>query len=155
MKNHRRKTQVSKRIKDWNWTNNRFIFRSPSGCFLGAGTTIYASRFAARTKDINYVIPDNLWYLNKDVLTGGFYHRTTNEFVGTIAEQTLNSYLFDLVISTNVVFWNQVTTSKFWWKKYQKLLWSVVRKTIISLLTILSLERRFLCFCRTKDLTRI
>ncbi|WP_241969345.1 DeoR/GlpR family DNA-binding transcription regulator [Lacticaseibacillus rhamnosus] len=89
--------------------------------FLGAGTTIYASAdFLPKTKDINYVTNSDLifrYLVSKDInvlLTGGFYHRTTNEFVGTIAEQTLSNYLFDLAfISTNGIFENQVTTSNF------------------------------------------
>jgi len=63
--------------------------------FLGAGTTIYASAdFLPKTKDINYVTNSDLifrYLVSKDInvlLTGGFYHRTTNEFVGTIADHT-------------------------------------------------------------------
>ncbi|TLF42425.1 DeoR/GlpR family DNA-binding transcription regulator [Lacticaseibacillus zeae] len=89
--------------------------------FLGAGTTIYAAAdFLPKKDDVKYVTNSDLifrYMVSKDVnvfLTGGFYHKTTNEFVGSIAEQTLSNYIFDVAfISTNGIFDDQVTTSNF------------------------------------------
>lgn len=87
--------------------------------YLGAGTTIFASLdYLPKNEKIQYVTNSDIafhYLANKDVdvvLTGGVYHRTTNEFVGTIAEQALRNFVFDLAfISTNGIWKDGATTS--------------------------------------------
>ncbi|MDN2454196.1 DeoR/GlpR family DNA-binding transcription regulator [Lactobacillus sp. UCMA15818] len=89
--------------------------------YLGAGTTVFASLdFLPKNEMVQYITNSDLafhYLVNKDmdvVLTGGAYHKTTNEFVGTIAENSLSNYVFDIAfISTNGIWENSATTSHF------------------------------------------
>lgn len=87
--------------------------------YLGAGTTIFASlNFLPKDDMVQYITNSDLafrYLVNKDidvVLTGGSYHKTTNEFIGPVAENSLRNYVFDIAfISTNGIWENNVTTS--------------------------------------------
>ncbi|KRM71439.1 DeoR/GlpR family DNA-binding transcription regulator [Lacticaseibacillus brantae] len=95
------------------------LVRPQMTVYLGAGTTIFASLdFLPTSSDIQYVTNSDIAFhhlAQKDanvVLTGGTYHRTTNEFVGLIAQQALNNFVFDLAfVSTNGIWKDGATTS--------------------------------------------
>lgn len=120
-KSTKEKTQVQRESKIEIGRVIGSLIHPKATIFLGAGTTIYAAAdFLPKKDDVKYITNSDLifrYLVNKDInvfLTGGFYYKITNEFVGSIAEQTLSNFIFDLAfISTNGVFDDQVTTANF------------------------------------------
>jgi DeoR/GlpR family transcriptional regulator of sugar metabolism len=95
------------------------LVRPNTTVYLGAGTTVLtALDYLPKLNGIQYVTNSDiafhyLVHKNLDViLTGGSYHKTTNEFFGAIASKTISEFFFDLaVVSTNGIWKNTATTS--------------------------------------------
>lgn len=87
--------------------------------YLGAGTTVFAAtKFLPLHQHVNYVTNSDLVFhflAEKDVpvmLTGGLFQKSSDQFLGTIAIESIKNYYFDQVfIGTNGIYQGQATTS--------------------------------------------
>jgi DeoR/GlpR family transcriptional regulator of sugar metabolism len=120
-KTTKEKRALQKEAKDEIGREIAHLVEPKTSIYLGAGTTVFASLdFLPKNEDIQFVTNSDIsfhYLADKDMdvtLTGGVYHKTTNEFVGTIAENSLSNFVFDVAfISTNGIWEGGATTSNF------------------------------------------
>lgn len=95
------------------------LIQEDTTIYLGAGTTIYYA-LPELKKEKLFVITNSLicfQYLiahtdYKVMLTGGYFNKTTEEFIGEVAEQSFANFNIHIAfIATNGIFNNNITTS--------------------------------------------
>ncbi|MDD9147470.1 DeoR/GlpR family DNA-binding transcription regulator [Sporolactobacillus sp. CQH2019] len=110
---HKAKLEIGREIAN--------LIPERSTVYLGAGTTIFAAaQFLSLNKGIQYVTNSDLIFRylikknNNVILAGGYYNKSSNQLLGTLAVQCLENYYFDIsFVGTNGIFKGQATTSSF------------------------------------------
>ncbi|MDO1604921.1 DeoR/GlpR family DNA-binding transcription regulator [Lactobacillus sp. YT155] len=104
------KQQIAKKVAS--------IAQDGQTIFLGAGTTVIASMPQLINRNILFItnslpVFDYMTNLNeKVILTGGKYHKTTQEFVGEAAINSIRTINIDVAFgSTNGINKNNITTA--------------------------------------------